>query len=52
MSFRSWDGQMRQPMFLATSNAMIERTPIRGFLHQTNDLDTLGLDKPETECRR
>ena len=52
MSFRSWDGQMRQPMFLATSNAIIERTPIRGFLHQTNDLDTLGLDKPETECRR
>jgi ABC transporter substrate binding protein (PQQ-dependent alcohol dehydrogenase system) len=52
MSFRLWDGQMRQPMFLATSNAIIERTPIRGFLHQTNDLDTLGLDKPETECRR
>jgi ABC transporter substrate binding protein (PQQ-dependent alcohol dehydrogenase system) len=52
MSFRSWDGQLRQPMFLATHDAVIERAPLRGFLHRTNDLDTLGYDQPETACRR
>ncbi|WP_414474454.1 ABC transporter substrate-binding protein [Microvirga sp. M2] len=52
MSFRSWDGQLRQPMLLVTQNAVIERAPIRGFLHQTNDLDTLGIDRPETQCRQ
>jgi len=26
-------------------------SPQEGFLHQTSELDTLGLDKPETKCR-
>jgi ABC transporter substrate binding protein (PQQ-dependent alcohol dehydrogenase system) len=52
MSFRPWDGQLRQPVFLATHDAVIERAPLRGFLHRTNDLDTLGHDQPETACRR
>jgi ABC transporter substrate binding protein (PQQ-dependent alcohol dehydrogenase system) len=52
MSFRHWDGQLRQPLFLATHDAVIERAPLRGFLHRTNDLDTLGYDEPETACRR
>lgn len=50
-SFRAWDHQLRQPILLATANAVIERAPIPGFLHATNDLDTLGRDAPETECR-
>jgi ABC transporter substrate binding protein (PQQ-dependent alcohol dehydrogenase system) len=50
MSFRPWDHQMRQPMLIATENAVIARAPIAGFLHQTDVLDTLGVDKPESRC--
>jgi ABC transporter substrate binding protein (PQQ-dependent alcohol dehydrogenase system) len=50
MSFRAWDYQLRQPLLLTTPNAVIERPPIEGFLHQVNDLDTLGVDQPETQC--
>ncbi len=51
MSFRSWDHQLRQPMILTTTNAWIARAPIEGFLHQTNELDTLGVDERQTTCR-
>ncbi|MCP8939626.1 amino acid ABC transporter substrate-binding protein [Alsobacter sp. SYSU M60028] len=51
MSFRAWDRQLRQPLFLATDNAIIERAPVRGFLHRVNELDTLGVDEPETKCK-
>jgi ABC transporter substrate binding protein (PQQ-dependent alcohol dehydrogenase system) len=51
LSFRPWDRQLRQPMLLATHNAMIERAPIQGFLHQTNNLDTLGFDRRDSRCR-
>lgn len=50
LSFRSWNRQLRQPLLLATANAVIERAPIRGFLHRLNDLDTLGPDQPESAC--
>jgi ABC transporter substrate binding protein (PQQ-dependent alcohol dehydrogenase system) len=50
-SFRPWDGQLRQPLLLATANAVVERAPVEGFLHASNNLDTLGYDKPETLCR-
>jgi ABC transporter substrate binding protein (PQQ-dependent alcohol dehydrogenase system) len=50
-SFRRWDNQLRQAVLLHTHNAVIERAPIEGFLHQTNNLDTLGPDRPETACR-
>jgi hypothetical protein len=26
-------------------------SPQPGFLHQFSELDTLGIDKPETKCR-
>jgi hypothetical protein len=42
---------MRQAILLATGNAVIALAPIEGFLHQTNDLDTLGVDAPQSECR-
>jgi ABC transporter substrate binding protein (PQQ-dependent alcohol dehydrogenase system) len=51
LSVRSWDHQVRQPILLSTGNAVIERAPLEGFLHQTNELDTLGVDAPETACR-
>ncbi|GHA42511.1 branched-chain amino acid ABC transporter substrate-binding protein [Amylibacter ulvae] len=50
LSFRSWNGQMRQPIVLAHHDAMVAMAPLAGFLHQFNELDTLGLDQPESNC--
>jgi ABC transporter substrate binding protein (PQQ-dependent alcohol dehydrogenase system) len=50
-SFRAWDHQLRAPVLLSTADAVIERAPLPQFLHQTNVLDTLGVDAPETACR-
>ena len=49
-SFRPWNNQLRQPILLHTHNAVAARAPIAGFLHATDDLDTLGLDAPESGC--
>lgn len=51
-SFRAWDGQLRQPILLATHNAVIGAAPFTQFQHQTNSLDTLGTDGAETDCKR
>jgi ABC transporter substrate binding protein (PQQ-dependent alcohol dehydrogenase system) len=51
LSFRSWDGQLRQPVLLADARALVSVSPQPGFLHQFSELDTLGIDKPETKCR-
>jgi ABC transporter substrate binding protein (PQQ-dependent alcohol dehydrogenase system) len=50
LNFRQWDGQLRQPVVLATGNAVIA-APLAGFQHQTNNLDTLGKDQPEHKCQ-
>jgi len=50
-SFRPWDNQLRQPILLATADAVIARPPLDRFLHQRNVLDTLGVDRPESRCR-
>ena len=50
VSFRAWDGQMRQPIPLVTDGAVIALAPLEGFLHAQNELDTLGADRPETLC--
>jgi ABC transporter substrate binding protein (PQQ-dependent alcohol dehydrogenase system) len=50
-SFRAWDHQLRAPVLLSTADAVIERAPLPQYLHQTNVLDTLGVDAPETACR-
>lgn len=50
LSFRPWDGQMRQGILLADSRAVISVSPQPGFLHEVNELDTLGVDRPETKC--
>ena len=49
--FRDWDRQLRQPLLIATHNAVIERAPIQGFLHQTNNMDTLGFDRRDSLCK-
>lgn len=49
-TFRSWNGQLRQPIIVTTAKLLVSISPQPGFLHQVTDLDTLGLDKPETKC--
>lgn len=50
MSYRAWSGQMRQPILLHTADAVIARAPLQGFEHPVNDMDTLGIDRPESAC--
>jgi len=50
LSFRSWNGQLRQPVLLAGARSMVAVAPLEGFLHPTNELDSLGFDKPEVKC--
>jgi ABC transporter substrate binding protein (PQQ-dependent alcohol dehydrogenase system) len=51
LSFRDWDGQLRQPVLLAGPRELVSVSPQPGFQHQFSELDTLGTDKPETRCR-
>ncbi|SMX32770.1 ABC transporter substrate-binding protein [Maliponia aquimaris] len=50
LSFRDWNGQLRQPIPLVTERALVAQAPLEGFLHQVNELDTLGLDRPDSAC--
>ena len=51
LSFRSWNGQLRQPVLLAAPTSLVTAAPLEGFLHPKNELDTLGYDRPETQCQ-
>lgn len=50
-SIRQWNNQLRQPILLATSDAVIAVAPMPKFLHPTHYVDTLGLDEPESACQ-
>ena len=50
VTFRDWNGQMRQPVLLYDGSITVSVSPQDGFLHQTSPLDTLGLDRPESTC--
>jgi ABC transporter substrate binding protein (PQQ-dependent alcohol dehydrogenase system) len=50
LTYRTWNGQLRQPIAIAHPRALVAQAPLEGFLHQTNELDTLGLDQPESNC--
>ncbi|MGR8940911.1 MAG: ABC transporter substrate-binding protein [Gammaproteobacteria bacterium] len=50
LSFRSWGGQLRQPVLLAAPRSLVAVAPIEGFLHPKTELDTLGYDQPESTC--
>lgn len=50
LSYRTWDGQLRQPIPLVQPRALVSTSPQEGFLHPSNELDTLGLDQPESRC--
>lgn len=51
LTFRSWNGQLRQPIPLVHPRGLVSNSPQDGFLHPTSELDTLGFDRQESECR-
>lgn len=50
LSFRSWNGQLRQPIPLVQPRALVSTSPQDGFLHPSSELDSLGFDQPEVTC--
>ena len=51
LTLRDWNLQLRQPILLADGRTIASVSPQEGFLHQFSELDTLGVDRPETKCR-
>ena len=49
-TFRPWNGQMRQTILLGDGRIMVSVSPQEGFLHPVTTLDTLGLDRPKSDC--
>jgi len=52
--FRPWDGQFRQPIIIATDKVPVSVSPQRGFPHASHpeiEVDTLGIDEPESLCK-
>jgi ABC transporter substrate binding protein (PQQ-dependent alcohol dehydrogenase system) len=51
LTLRDWNQQLRQPILLADGRTVVSVSPQAEFLHQVSELDTLGVDRPETKCR-
>jgi len=51
LTLRSWNLQLRQPILLADGRMVVSVSPQEGFLHQLSELDTLGVDQPESKCK-
>ena len=51
VTFRTWDGQMRQPILITGPDLPVSMSPQEGFLHEEAEVDTLGVDAPETKCK-
>lgn len=52
LTFRDWDGQLRQPVLLSADTVVASVSPQAEFLHQVSQLDTLGIDRAESACKR
>ncbi len=50
LSYRAWNGQLRQPIPIVQPRALVSTSPQDGFLHPVTELDSLGYDKPEVSC--
>lgn len=50
LSFRNWNGQLRQPIPLVHANGLVSQSPQEGYLHPISELDTLGYDSAEVNC--
>lgn len=51
LTYRPWNGQLRQPIPLVHPQGLVATPPLEGFLHPDSELDTLGYDRPESDCR-
>jgi ABC transporter substrate binding protein (PQQ-dependent alcohol dehydrogenase system) len=51
VTFRNWNWQLRQPILLSDARNVVSVSPQEGFLHQFSELDTLGIDQPESKCK-
>jgi ABC transporter substrate binding protein (PQQ-dependent alcohol dehydrogenase system) len=51
LTLRDWNLQLRQPILLTDGRMIVSVSPQEGFLHQVSELDTLGIDRPETKCK-
>lgn len=51
LSLRDWNGQLRQPVPILSPKLLVSVSPQPGFLHQFTELDTLGVDRPESKCK-
>jgi ABC transporter substrate binding protein (PQQ-dependent alcohol dehydrogenase system) len=51
LTLRDWNLQLRQPILLADGRMIVSVSPQEGFLHQVSELDTLGIDRPESKCK-
>ena len=51
LTLRKWNLQLRQPILLSDGRNTVSISPQPGFLHQVTELDTLGVDRPETKCK-
>ncbi len=51
LTFRDFNGQLRMPVSLVHPRALVSNSPQEGFLHQTTDLDTLGIASFEVKCQ-
>ncbi|EPJ87979.1 hypothetical protein CFII64_05920 [Pseudomonas sp. CFII64] len=50
LSYRAWNGQLRQPIPIVQPRALVSTSPQDGFLHPVTELDSLGYDQPEVSC--
>jgi ABC transporter substrate binding protein (PQQ-dependent alcohol dehydrogenase system) len=51
LTFRKWDGQLRQPILVTGPDLPVSMSPQAGFLHKNDEADTLGIDEPESKCK-
>ncbi len=52
--YRSWDGQFRQPILIATDKVPVSISPQAGFPHASHaeiEMDTIGIDEPDSVCK-
>ncbi|MDO6443656.1 ABC transporter substrate-binding protein [Marinobacter sp. 2_MG-2023] len=51
LNYRQWNGQLRQPIPLIHPRGLVATAPFEGFIHPRTEMDTLGFDEPESNCR-
>jgi len=51
LTYRDWNGQLRQPVLVVGPRMLVSVSPQDGFLHPVSILDTIGFDKPQSSCK-